>query len=175
MVHTAKYCPHCGTLVANNATVFSGSPVRICPKCGEYFIDTAFKEPAFYDAPTRMPLWKILLYLFWPFGFATVLMLVIAIVAVDHIAGLLLPVIPLIPYLYVVFVGFKNKNKIYQMDLQEYQASKERLAYKDYVTLLLDHKCFVPRYYLSVYHRDLLDYTPTEGHIPTALDQSFTT
>lgn len=171
MIHTQKRCPHCGKLYEAG---LSGTPIRTCAKCNQYFVDEDYKEPAFYDPPEPLTFWKIVVYSLWPFGVATLILLVVAFY-VDHISGLLLPLFPFLFFLYIVLSRYSRADRANQFLKDEYLASKERLASRDYVMLLLDNDCFVPRYFLKIHHPDLLDYAPQKGSLAKYVDSSFIT
>lgn len=175
MVHTRKLCPHCGRIVSRDGGYSLGSPVRICFRCGKKHIDKYVREPAFFDRPEPIKFYQVLLARFWPFGFATILMLIIALAAVDHISGLLLPLFPFIPYVLLVWSGWRKRNELLALQLAEYEASKERVKDKNYVMLLLDHKCYVPFYFLKFHHKDLVDYRPKGPSLPSYKDSSYIT
>lgn len=176
MIHTRKYCPHCGLLYDTDSAGSRryGSPVRICAKCGQYFIDKDYREPAFFDPTPPITFWHVLLSCVWPFGVATVIMLVVAF-HIDHISGLLLPLFPFLPFLYFVISRYRKRDLAYQIAQREYRESKERLENKEYIKLLMDNGCYVPRYYLTVHHQDLLSYTPKKGTLAKNRDGSFIT
>ena len=176
MIHTHKHCPHCGKLYETSSSYADhlGSPIRTCLNCGQHFIDKAYKEPGFYDPPAPFAFWKLLVGALWPFGIGAIILLVAAFY-IGHISALILPIAPLAAYLYLVYNGYKKRDVIYQDKLSEYKASRERLKNKNYVMLLLDNGCFVPRYFLTVHHQDLLHYAPKKGTLPKNKDSSYIT
>ena len=174
MIHTQKHCPHCGKLYDSSLSggSCSGTPIRTCAKCNQYFVDKDYREPAFYDPPAPITFWKIVLYSLWPFGITALMFLVIAF-HIDHISGLLLPLFPFLMFLYLVISRYRKSACLDRILMDEYLASKERLANRDYVMLLLDNDCFVPRYFLKFHHPDLVDYVPQKSTLTKHIKNSY--
>ena len=162
--YTHKYCHNCHKLYHSYSNLtksqeqLTGSPILTCKYCGTMFIDRDVKEPALYKKSTTLNIFGILLAPIWPFG-ATALLFLFCSIKTDgsiSTAAAVFGVLSLIFYLYLIYVGIKNKDSINQEIKQEYNESIKRLKNKDYVIFLLNNGYKIPKRFLAANFPDLI-------------------
>ncbi len=170
--YTKKFCPHCRHMYQSystgtkNMVVANGCPIITCPRCGKQFLDKDIKEPAFYDSPKEVTIPKMIIsLLFTPFGLAGMFLLIMSIVYKSPVEALI-SLLPFSGYGYLLYVSIKNKKKINEDTIREYEESKDRLSDKEYVVLLLDLGYRVPRSFLRKNYPDLLKYKRKKNNKP---------
>lgn len=153
--YTSTSCPHCGKVVTlwdSKKTIFFGSPIRICPKCSQRFIDKRYQEPALsrdYKLPVR--------------GLSTSNIVILIILALLFVLGVFLFVVVdsslgigwmslsgfcFIAMIFSVIWDNAHFDKLLRKAQEELHASQLRIESFEYACLLKQLGYSVPEKYL---------------------------
>lgn len=159
--YTWKSCPHCKHQykVYSTYTTFrdetNGCPIVTCKRCGRQFFDKSIREPAFSSPPADITILHAILGSLWPFGIGGIALLIIGI-ATGYWGVIVISLLAFAAYGYLVYIGIKKRGEINGDIKREYWESKQRLADKEYVALLIKLGYHVPDQFLRDNFPDLL-------------------
>lgn len=154
--YTTTACPHCGmvvTLFNPKNTIFFGSPVRICPKCSQRFIDKRFQEPALspdYKLPVKgLSTSNIVILIILALLFVLGVFLFVVVDASLGIGWMLLSGLFFIAMVFAIIWDNAHFDKLLKEAQMELAASQKRLESSDYARLLKELGYSVPEKYLK--------------------------